>query len=444
MLSVNFVSALQGALKIPELRARILFVFAMFTVYAVGLHIPIPGVDREQLQRIFEDQQLLEFLNMFTGGALRKLTILALGLNPYITASIIMQIFSYADPRMREMLREEAGRRLMQQRVRLLTIAIAVVQAIGLIATFRSAGALELTGIQYVQVVIAWTAGAMFLLWLGEQITEKGLGNGVSLMIFASIVASMPYQVARTYEAVRDGAVSFGQVLLLLVIFIATVWGVVYVTTSQRRIPIQYMRRIVGRRQTVGGSSYLPIPLNAAGVIPIIFAISLQLLPATILQMIPYDRQNPGPFFSFMESFVQLLTPGGTGWIGVFGSLLYAFLIFIFTYFYVSVVFNTDEIAETLKRQGAFIQGVRPGKPTADYLNDVLTRITFVGAAFLAFIALMQYWVPTITRIDTLTIVGGTSLLILVGVAIDFARQLQAQLAMRQYDELMTGKYARL
>jgi preprotein translocase subunit SecY len=433
MLSINFVSALQSAFKIPELRARILFVFAMFTVYAVGLHIPIPGVDRKELQKLFEAQQLLEFLNMFTGGALRKLTILALGLNPYITASIIMQIFSYADPKLREAMREEAGRRLMQQRTRLLTIAIALVQSIGLIATFRSAGALELSGVQYVQVVIAWVAGAMFLLWLGEQITEKGLGNGVSLMIFASIVASMPYQVSRTYELLREGTITFGQVLLLLVIFVATVWGVVYVTTSQRRIPIQHMRRIVGRRQLMGGTSYLPIPVNAAGVIPIIFAVSLQLLPVTLLQMIPYNRENPGPVMGFIESVIKALSPGG----GVIGSLLYAGLIFVFTYFYVSVVFNTDEIAENLKRQGAFIQGVRPGKPTADYLNDVLTRITFAGATFLAFIALLQYWVPTITRIETLSIVGGTSLLILVGVAIDFSRQLQAQLAMRQYDQIM-------
>jgi preprotein translocase subunit SecY len=433
MLSINFVSALQSAFKIPELRARIVFVFAMFTVYAVGLHIPIPGVDREVLRRLFEDQQLLEFLNMFTGGALRKLTILALGLNPYITASIIMQIFSYADPRLREAMREEAGRRLMQQRTRLLTIAIALVQSIGLIATFRSAGALELSGVQYVQVVVAWIAGAMFLLWLGEQITEKGLGNGVSLMIFASIVASMPYQITRTYQALQAGAINFGQIVLLLAIFVATVWGIVYVTTSQRRIPIQHMRRIVGRRQMMGGTSYLPIPVNAAGVIPIIFAVSLQLLPATILQMIPYDRENPGPLVGFLVSAIKLLTPGG----GVVGSLIYAGLIFLFTYFYVSVVFNTDEIAENLKRQGAFIQGVRPGKPTSIYLDYVLTRITFAGAAFLAFIALMQYWVPSITRIDTLSIVGGTSLLILVGVAIDFARQLQAQLAMRQYDEMM-------
>jgi preprotein translocase subunit SecY len=370
---------------------------------------------------------------MFTGGALRKLTILALGLNPYITASIIMQIFSYADPKLREAMREEAGRRLMQQRTRLLTIAIALVQAIGLIATFRAAGALDISGIQYFQVVVAWVAGAMFLLWLGEQITEKGLGNGVSLMIFASIVASMPYQVSRTYELLREGTITFGQVLLLLVIFVATVWGVVYVTTSQRRIPIQHMRRIVGRRQLMGGTSYLPIPVNAAGVIPIIFAVSLQLLPVTLLQMIPYNRENPGPVMGFIESVIKALSPGG----GVIGSLLYAGLIFVFTYFYVSVVFNTDEIAENLKRQGAFIQGVRPGKPTADYLNDVLTRITFAGATFLALIALLQYWVPAITRIETLGIVGGTSLLILVGVAIDFSRQLQAQLAMRQYDQIM-------
>ncbi len=433
MLSTNFVSALQSALKIPELRARIVFVFAMFTVYAVGLHIPVPGVDREQMARLFEDQQLLGFINMFTGGALRKLTILALGLNPYITASIIMQIFSYADPRLRESLREEAGRRLMQQRTRFLTIVIALVQAIGFMATFRSAGALDVSGVQMAQVIIAWIAGAMFLLWLGEQITEKGLGNGISLMIFASIVASMPYQIQQTYKLIEAGTVQFYQVLLLIAIFLFTVWGVIYITTSQRRIPIQHMRRIVGRRQMVGATSYLPIPVNAAGVIPIIFAISLQLLPATIIQMIPYDRANPGPVMQFVIGAINLLTPGG----GIVGSLIYAGLIFLFTYFYVAVVFNTDEIAENLKRQGSFIPGVRPGKPTSDYLNDVLSRLTAVGAAFLAFIALLQYWVPSITRIETLTIVGGTSLLIMVGVAIDFSRQLQAQLAMRQYEDYL-------
>ncbi|MCS7064780.1 MAG: preprotein translocase subunit SecY, partial [Fimbriimonadales bacterium] len=280
MLSTNFVSALQSAWKLPDLRARILFVFAMFAVYAVGLHIPVPGVNREEMARLFENQELLQFINMFTGGALRKLTILALGLNPYITASIIMQIFSYADPRLREEMREEAGRRKMQQRTRLLTIVIALVQAIGFLSTFRSAGVLTVSGVQAFQVVVAWMAGAMFLLWLGEQITEKGLGNGVSLMIFASIVASMPFQVQQTYKLVQEGTVTSFQVLGLLAIFIATVWGVIYVTMSQRRIPIQHMRRIIGRRQTVGGTSYLPIPVNAAGVIPIIFAISLQLLPA--------------------------------------------------------------------------------------------------------------------------------------------------------------------
>jgi preprotein translocase subunit SecY len=433
MLSTNFVSALQSAWKLPDLRARILFIFAMFTVYAIGLHIPVPGVDKEELAKIFERQDLLEFINIFTGGALRKLTILALGLTPYITASIIMQIFSYADPRLREEMREEAGRRKMQQRTRLLTIVIAFVQAIGFLSTFRSAGALDVSGVAMVQVIIAWVAGAMFLLWLGEQITEKGLGNGVSLMIFASIIASMPFQVQRTYQLVLERTVTPFQVILLLAIFLATIWGVIYVTMSQRRIPIQHMRRIIGRRQTVGGTSYLPIPVNAAGVIPIIFAVSLQLLPATILQMLPYDRNNPPAWAEWTNILLGWLTPGAH-W---FGSLVYALLIFGFTYFYVAVVFNTDEIAENLKRQGAFIQGVRPGKPTADYLNDVLTRITVAGALFLATVALLQYWVPNITRIYTLTVVGGTSLLILVGVAIDFSRQLQAQLAMRQYEDFL-------
>lgn len=433
MVSTNFMDALQGAFKLPELRSRVIFVFAMFAVYAVGLHIPVPGVNHDQMKRIFEDNAMLGFLNMFAGGALKRFTILALGLNPYITSSIIMQIFSYTHPPLRQLQREggEAGRRKVQQYTRYLTVVIAFVQAIGFMTMFRSMGGLEtLTFWQTTQVVIALVAGAMFLLWLGEQITEKGIGNGVSLMIFAGIVATLPSQLEATYAFVKEGQIQMWQILLLIAIFLGTIWGIVYVTQSQRRIPIQHVRRIIGRRQTMGGTSYLPIPVNAAGVIPIIFAISLQLLPATLANMVP-------PTWGFahdaMKWLADLFSPGNS----IFGSLFYAGLIFVFTYVYIAIVFNTDEIAENLKRQGSFIQGVRPGKPTADYLDGVITRITVAGALFLAGIALMQYWVPNITRITTFGLAGGTSLLIMVGVALDFIRQIEAQMSMRQYEDFL-------
>lgn len=433
MISTNFLEALGGAWKLPDLRQRLLFVFAMFAVYAVGLHIPVPGVNREVMEQIFQRSDLLGVLNMFAGGALRKFTILALGLNPYISAAIIMQIFAYALPSIRELQKEggEAGRRKIAQLTRYLTVGIAYFQSVGFITQFSAMGGLNMTPFQKVILVpLALTSGAMFLLWLGEQITEKGIGQGVSLMIFAGIVASMPYQIEQTLNFLRVGAIQAYQVVALLVIFVATVWGIVYVTQSQRRIPIQHVRRIIGRRQTMGGTSYLPIPVNAAGVIPIIFAISLQLMPLTLANMTP---AHWGWVHEWMQKIARVLSPGES----IFGSLLYAGLIFLFTYVYVAIVFNTDEISDNLKKYGSFIQGVRPGKPTADYLDAVVTRVTVAGALFLAAIALLQYWVPDLTGVRTFTLAGGTSLLIMVGVALDFIRQIEAQMAMRQYEDFL-------
>lgn len=433
MVATNFLDSLQGAFKLPDLRARIMFVFAMFAVYAVGLHIPVPGVDREQMARIFSDNELLGLLNMFTGGALRKFTILALGLNPYITSSIIMQVFTFVHPPLRQLQREggEAGRRKIQQYTRWFAVIIAFVQAIGFISFFRSAGGLTTLGMfETATVVIALVSGAMFLLWLGEQITEKGIGNGVSLMIFAGIVAMLPFQVSETIRFMEGGAIKLYQVLFLLAIFLATIWGIVYVTQSQRRIPIQHVRRIIGRRQTMGGTSYLPIPVNAAGVIPIIFALSLQVMPATLASMIP---KSWGVIHDSMMWVANTLAPGQS----IIGSVFFAGLIFIFTYVYIAMAFNTEDISDNLKRQGSFIQGVRPGKPTADYLDAVITRITVAGASFLALIAMMQYWVPSLTGVTTFGLAGGTSLLIMVGVGLDFIRQIEAQMSMRQYEDFL-------
>lgn len=432
MMSINFMEAVGSAIKLPELRQRILFVFAMFGVYAVGLHIPVPGVNHERLKEIIESNAAWQFMNLFTGGALKRFAVLALGLNPYITSSIIMQVMSYTLPQLRALQKEggEAGRRQIAKYTRYLTLVVAFLQALGLITVFRNNGALETGGLWItLYVILALIAGAMFLLWLGEQITEKGIGQGVSLMIFASIVATIPGQIASTVVYLQAGTYQAYQIIALLAIFLITVWSVVYVTQSQRRIPIQHVRRIIGRRQTMGGASYLPIPVNAAGVMPIIFAMALQSIPVTLASAF---TGRTGWVADAANWIAQHLSPGYS-W---FGAFFFAFLIFAFTYVYISIIFNTDEIADNLKKQGSFVQGIRPGNPTKDFLDGVVSRITVFGASFLAIIALMQYMVPNWTGVQTFAL-GGTSLLIMVGVGLDFLRQIESQMSMRQYEDFL-------
>jgi preprotein translocase subunit SecY len=434
---VNLRETLVAAWATPDLRARILFVFAIFGVFVVGLHIPVPvpGIDPAKVQDIVESSGLLLFLNLFGGGALSRLSIFSLTLNPYITASIVMQLMTVGVPSLQKMQREEGeyGRRKINRYTRWLTLLLCLFQGWGYTKMIVQAAATQsgttLSLPTHLMIVAFWTAGAMFLLWMGEQIQEKGVGNGVSLMIFAGIVVRLPYQVHQLYSNVQDGMVSGFNVVLLAAFFLATIWIIVYFTQAQRRIPIHHMRRIPGRRQVGSQTSYLPLSINTAGVIPIIFAISLLFLPGQFAQMLG-ERSALGQFFGYIQS---LFRPGQSVW----GAGLYTVLIFFFTYFYTAVIFNVEDMADNLKRSGAFVPGVRPGKPTQEYLDGVISRITVVGAAFLAFVALLQYWVPAITGTGTsFTLVGGTSMLIVVAVALDLMKQVEAQVIMRGYEEV--------
>lgn len=417
-----------AAWSLPDLRARIIFVFAMFGVYALGLHVSVPGLSPQAVEEIVKNNILFQIIDTFGGGALRKVSIFSLGLNPYITASIIMQLMAVAIPSLQQMQKEggEYGRRQINQITRKLTVILSILQGIGFAVTFSHSTSAGLSTGSIFTIVICWLAGAMFLLWLGEQMTEKGIGNGISMLIFAGIVARLPWNIYDTYQFARFGQVSAFSILLLIALFLATIWGVVMFTRAQRRIPIQHARRVIGSRQVGGQTTYLPLQVNTAGVIPIIFAISLLLLPQQFASMVPQGN----PLHNSLVAIARWFTPGSS----VLGAVLYTAMIFGFTYFYTAAVFNVQDIADNLKKHGAFVPGLRPGKDTRDYLDKVITRLTTAGAAFLAVIALMQYWVPALTNVQTFSLVGGTSLLIVVGVALDTMQQVEAQLLMRQYE----------
>ena len=422
-----------AAWAIPELRRRLLFVFAMFGVYIVGLHIPLSGVNHEALRLFFNNRGgggILSLVDVFSGGALRQLTIFALGIIPYINASIIMQLLTFAIPQWQELAKEgESGRKRIAQYTRYLTVGLAVVQAIGECVLFRSNGIFGNNIFLLMQVVLSMVAGTMFLVWLGELITDKGIGNGISLIIFCGIMVRLPAQFGNVGQSVAAGSVAPWQVLVLIVAFFATVIGIIFVTLGQRKIPIQHVRKIVGNKMTQGGASYLPFRVASAGVIPIIFALSIQLLPLTFLQFIA----PTSPLHARLESIANAMSPGKNPLTG----LVYAVIIVFFTYFYTAVTMNVEQMADDLKKYGSFIPGIRPGKATQDYLDKVMTRITLAGALFLAFIALLQYWIPAITNTGGaggFTLVGGTSLLIVVGVALETMQAIEAQLLMRNYE----------
>jgi preprotein translocase subunit SecY len=423
---------LRNAFRVPELRGRVLFVFGMFGVFVVGTHIPVPGVDHRVLDALFEKHGagVLGLIDVFGGGALRRYSILAMGIMPYITSSIMMQLLTVAVPSLEQLQKEggEAGRKKISQYIRYLTIVLAVVQAFGMNMSFARAKIFIGGPVGFVQVVVAQTAGTCFLMWLGELITEKGIGNGVSLIIFCGIVNRMPYYMLQTYRLVASGAVSFFNLLFFLVLFFGTIVFVVLITQGQRRIPIQHAQRVVGTKMTRGGMSFLPLRVNTAGVIPIIFAIAIVTIPATFLQMIPSTH----PMYPYLNWIAMRLSPAGGN---VIGLTLYAALVILFTYFYTSVTMDISNMSDNLKKWGSFVPGIRPGKPTHDYLDRVVSRITLAGAIFLAIIAVLQYVVPPATGIKTFSgIVGGTSLLIMVGVALETMQQIEAHLLMRHYE----------
>jgi preprotein translocase subunit SecY len=427
------LASLVAAFRAPDLRRRILYVFGMFGVFVLGLHIPVPGVDKAALARLFGSGGAFGLLDMFSGGALRKYTIFAMGITPYINAQIIMQLLTVAIPQLEQMAKEgESGRKRIAQYSRYLTVVLALVQAIGMNTWLIRTGVLQATPLQFMVIVLTLTAGTAFLMWLGEQITDKGIGNGVSLIIFCSILAWLPFQFAQLWAMFRAGAVGVINIGLLVVVWVLTVVAVVAITQAQRKVPIQHAKRVVGNKMYGGQSSFLPLRVNSAGVIPIIFAMSLIMIPRTIAMVLPKGTFAETVF----GGIARILDPSTVGWEGYVAAIIYSALILLFTYFYTAVTMNIPEMTENLKKWGSFIPGIRPGRPTQEYLDRVMTRITLAGAVFLAAIALMQYYGPEITGLQSgvFTLYGGTSLLIVVGVALETMQTIEAHLMMRHYE----------
>lgn len=425
------LASLVAAFKIPDLKKRITFLFGMFVVYVIGLHIPVPGVDTTVLQNRLAEGGLFDLFNAFTGGAFKQYTIFAMGIMPYINASIIMQLLTIAIPQLEQLQKEgAAGQKKIRLYTRWLTGVLAFFQAYGVTHWLKTAGALGTTksaflNLQVLHIAIVLVAGTAFLMWLGEQISDKGIGNGVSIVIFAGIVAYLPSQLTSTWKVELMTNDNWIGVIAMLVLFIATIAFIVAITQAQRKIPVQHVKRIVGNKMVGGQSSFLPLKINSAGVIPIIFAVSIQYFPMTIANIFTHGDTSHW-FYVFASKFA----PGGSWW----GSLIYAAMIIFFTYFYTAVTFNVKDVSDNLKKWGSFIPGIRPGKPTQDYLDKVMTRITLSGALFLAIIALMQYYVPSLTGIQTFSLIGGTSLLIVVGVALETMQAIESHLLMRHYE----------
>jgi preprotein translocase subunit SecY len=438
-LSLPLTETIRLAWADPDLRQRLLFVLSMFAVFALGVHVPvpIPGVRSEDVVQYLQGPAF-DFLNIFGGGALKRLSIFALGLNPYITASIIIQILTTANPKWKQEQQEggEYARKQQNKRTRGLTLLLCFFQGWGLLKLMSQAPQIAtLPWYSQASVLVFWTAGAMFMLWLGEQISERGIGNGVSLMIFAGIVLSLPTQTQQLWNGLQSGVVQWWSLVIVLIIFLAATWFIVYFTTAQRRIPIQHMRRMVGTKQQGGQTSYLPLSVNMAGVLPIILAVSLVGLPYQFSVMVGGESTPLGNFFTNVAAWLNPNSPRPEQAIGA--SILFTGLIFFFTYFWTAIQYNVEDISNNLKRGGSFIPGIRPGKQTKDFLDGVISRITVVGAAFIAAVALLQYVAPRLSGIpiNMLSVIGGTSLLILVSVALETMRQIEANLLMKQYGQ---------
>jgi len=426
----QLIQSMLDAMKVPDLRYKILFTFAMLLIFRFVAHVPVPGVDTQALSQAFRDQALLGFLDLFSGGALANLSVAALGVYPYITASIVMQILTPVMPGLKELSQEgEFGRQKINQYTHYLTVPIAFMQGWGQLTLLRSSGVLP--GVDFglnlhtFAMMLSLVAGTMFLVWLGELITERGLGNGVSLIIFGGIVAGLPQMLGRGF--LENDYVS--TLIMLAIIGFALIYIIVFFNEAQRRVPVQYGRSVFrgGRMQRQSGSSFLPIRVNTAGMIPLIFAFSIIILPGTIASYFN-DPLSDGFLNSIASFFASTLDPSNLPyWIAVF------ILVVMFTFFYTLVIFQQQNLAETLQRNGGFIPGIRPGLPTQEYLNRVIIRITWGGALFLGGIAIVPYFVSELTGIQALTL-SSTSLLIMVGVALDTMRQLESQLLMRNYE----------
>lgn len=418
---------LQAIWRVKEVRGGLLFVLAMMVIFRFTAHIPLPGIDLEALHRFFQANQVLGLLNLFSGGTVRNFAVVALGVAPYITASIILQLLTMIIPRLEEIQKEgEQGQRRINQWTRLLTIPLGIIQSFGLIQLLKQSEFAILTrtdSFHLITLIATVTAGTVFLMWLGELMSEKKVGNGISLLILAGILADIPRvigQLVATYDSSQ-----FFTYALYVAVAIVTIVGVVFITEGQRNIPVQYARQVRGQGSSGGVMTSLPLRVNMAGVIPIIFAISLLLFPSVVAQFFIHAKTAwVAQAAQWIVSIIQNQT--------VYGCL-YFLLVVLFTFFYTAVVFHPDQIAENLQKQGGFIPGIRPGKPTAEYLQSIINRLNIIGALFLGMIAVLPILVQGLSG-STVLAIGGTSLLIVVSVVIESVKQVESQLTMREYD----------
>ena len=414
------LDSLSNIFKITELRNKILYTLMMFAIFRAGIHIPVPGVDASVIESLFTSGNLFGLLDLFAGGALSKFSIFAMSITPYINASIIMQLLQSVVPQFEAWSKDgEDGRKKIAKVTRYGTVVLGFVQAAGMAFALRANNALVNNDFLSVFVVaIILTAGTCLLMWIGEQITAYGIGNGISLIIFAGIVARLPDGLETIYQYIQNGTINMFQAFLFAVIALAMIAVVVAVTQGQRRIPIQYAKRVVGRKMYGGHSTFLPLKVNQAGVIPIIFASSVLMFPVTIAQFIDNE---------YVHKAADLFT-----WGTPLQTALYALLIFIFTYFYTAISINITDMADNMKKYGGFIPGIRAGKPTADYVDNVMTKITLAGAVFLAVVAIIPNLLGSITGVQGVYF-GGTALLIVVGVALDTMQQIESLMVTRHY-----------
>ena len=423
---MDMLKTIRQAFRTPEIRKKIVFTLLMLLVFRIGSQIPVPNMDSEVLAELFQGETgLFDLFDLFSGGSFSNFTIFALSITPYVTASIIIQLLSMAFPYFENLAKQgNEGRKKMAQITRYTTVVLAILQAVGLtIGLFRSA-VIDKSAFSVITMILVLTAGTAFLMWLGEKINDNGVGNGISLLIFAGIVARIPSGIRSVFTALKAGNVSIITVIILLIAIILVVAGVVLINQGERRIPVQYAKRVVGRKMYGGQSTHIPVKVNQSGVIPIIFALSLLQFPLTITYFLKADS-------NFTAFVTKWLSPSGNPGVIVYAALNVILIIF-FTFFYTQVTFNPIEIAGTMKSNGGFIPGIRPGKATEEYLSKVSQRITIIGAVFLAVVAtlptLLSVWIPSIN-----IHFGGTSLLIIVGVAIETVKAIENQMLMRSY-----------
>ena len=416
------LDALSNIVKIPELRQRIIFTLIMFAVFRMGTHIPVPGVDPTAIEQLFNNGSLFGLLDLFSGGAFSKFSIFAMSITPYINAAIIMQLLTVVLPTLEQWSKEGAeGHKKTTKVTRQLTVVLAFFQAVGMSIGLKAA-ILNPSPVNILIIAITLTAGTTLLMWIGEQITAQGVGNGISLIIFAGIVAALPKNIGTIYQYLQAGTINYFSVVLFAVIAVGMVVFVIFVEAGYRRVPITYAKRVVGARAVGGHTSHIPLKVNQAGVIPIIFASSVLMFPLTVVQFVDV------PWVKSVAAYLQWGTPLQT--------TIYVALIIFFTYFYTAVTVKIPDMAENLKKYGGFVPGIRPGQPTADYIDHVLTRLTLAGSVFLSFIAVLPNLIAGATHIQGVYF-GGTALLIVVSVGLHTMKQIEAMVVMRHYEGFM-------